>query len=212
MKRFFTILALCVALATYGGAQAQTYFKLNGLYALAGVVNPQFEFVMSPHSAVQFEAVYSPWRSICGNHAHFGFFMGEYRYYFREAAKGWYVSGNAGLMGFDVSKPRLFYNGKLLDFKDSYSKGFGILVGLGAGYQYTFKERWVVDAFIAIDFFRSWYNGYYHDGRIEMNPQGHEDYTHPDPFNGSSEFVPAKVGVSIGYKIFDPAKARKKSR
>ena len=26
MKRFFTILALCVALATYGGAQAQTYF------------------------------------------------------------------------------------------------------------------------------------------------------------------------------------------
>ena len=212
MKRFFTILALCVALSTYGGAQAQTYFKLNGLYALAGVINPQFEFVISPHSAVQFEAVYSPWRSICGNHAHFGFFMGEYRYYFREAAKGWYVSGNAGLMGFDVSKPRLFYNGKLLDFKDSYSKGFGILVGLGAGYQYTFKERWVVDAFIAIDFFRSWYNGYYHDGRIEMHPQGHEDYIYPDPFNGSSEFVPAKVGVSIGYKIFDPAKARKKSR
>jgi hypothetical protein len=35
-----------------------------------------------------------------------------------------------------------------------------------------------------------------------MNPQGHEDYTHPDPFNGSSEIMPLKAGVSIGYKIF----------
>ncbi|MBQ7855816.1 MAG: DUF3575 domain-containing protein [Alistipes sp.] len=210
MKRLVTILfATAVALCSAPSVSAQTYVKLNALYALAGIINPQVEFCISNHSAVQVEATYSPWKSIKGNHAEFGIFMGEYRYYFRQAAKGWYVAGNVGFMGFDVSKPRLFRNGKILDFKNSYSKGFGLLLGAGAGYQHTFKERWVVDAFVAIDFFRSWYNGYYHDGRIEMNPHGHEDYTHPDPFNGSAECVPAKIGVSIGYRIFDPSKHRK---
>jgi hypothetical protein len=39
-----------------------------------------------------------------------------------------------------------------------------------------------------------------------MYPQGHEDYLHPDPFNGSSEIMPFKAGVSIGYRIFNPKK------
>ena len=207
MKRLYKIALLVIALAFWGGAQAQTYLKLNALYAVCGVINPQVEFCFSPHSSVQIEATYSPWRSIGGKHANFGIFMGEYRYYFREAASGWYVSANAGMTGFDVNKPRLFHNG-LISFKDEYGKGFGLLVGVGAGYQHIFRERWVVDAFIAIDYMRSWYNGYAPDGGVVMNPAGHENYEKPDPFNGSSEIIPAKIGVSIGYRLFNPAKRK----
>ena len=183
MKRFCKIVVLVIALAFCCEAQAQTYLKLNIPYALCGVINPQIEFGFSPHSSVQVEATYSPWRSIGGKHA------------------------NAGMMGFDINKPRLFRGG-LVSFKDEYSKGFGLMVGAGFGYQHTFRERWVVDAFLAIDFMRSWYNGYSADGDIVMNPNGHEDYAKPDPFNGSSDFIPAKIGVSIGYRLFNPAKRK----
>ena len=63
-----------------------------------------------------------------------------------------------------------------------------------------------VDAFIGVGYLRSWYNGYQPDGTIVMSPQGHEDYEKPDPFNGSSEVMPFKAGISIGYRLFNPKK------
>jgi opacity protein-like surface antigen len=206
MKRFW-ILLVVATLAMANVASAQIFVKVNALYALAGVINPQVEGVIAPHSTLSIDATYSPWKSIKGKHAEFCIFQGEYRYYFRQAARGWYVSVNAGMTGFDINKPQFFKNG-LISFKKEYGKGFGFMIGAGAGYQHTFRERWVVDAFIAFDFLRSWYNGYNANGEIVMNPQGHEHYKHPDPFNGSAECVP-KVGVSLGYRIFDPARHRK---
>ncbi len=199
MKR---LVLLVVASLVAASASSQIYVKLNALYAVVGVINPSLEAVVTPNSSLAVDITYSPWRSIRGHHANFGFFLGEYRYYFKQAAKGWYVSGNLGLGAFDISKPTTTTGH--LHIKKGYGKGFGIMGGIGAGYQHTFRERWVVDAFIAVDFMRSWYNGYAENGEIVMNPQGHEDYLHPDPFNGSSEFIPAKVGVSIGYRIFNP--------
>ena len=61
MKKSIAALAvLFVITATALPAGAQTYVKLNGLYALAGVVNPSVEFVISPKSTVQTEIVVSP--------------------------------------------------------------------------------------------------------------------------------------------------------
>lgn len=199
MKRLVLLVATSLFAVT---ASSQIYVKLNALYAAVGVVNPSLEAVVTPNSSLAVDITYSPWRSIRGHHAHFGIFLGEYRYYFKQAAKGWYVSGNVGLTAFDISKPTI-KNGHLA-IKSGYGKGFGIMAGVGAGYQHTFRERWVVDAFIAVDFIGSWYNGYAQNGEIIMNPHGHEDYVHPDPFNGSGEFLPAKIGVSIGYRIFKP--------
>lgn len=201
IKRIIPTVLLLLTLC--GSASAQIYAKVNALYALVGVVNLQAEGVIAPHSSLVIDATYSPWKSIGGKHANFGIFQGEYRYYFRQAAKGWYLSANAGMMGFDINKPK-FFDGALIRFKDNYSKGFGLMFGVGAGYQHTFAQRWVVDVFIAFDFLRSWYNGYNSDGSVIMNPYGHEEYTHPDPFNGSSEFMPIKGGVSIGYRLFSP--------
>lgn len=205
MKR---ILLLMVSALAFSSASSQIYLKLNALYAVVGVINPSLEAVVTPNSSLAVDITYSPWRSIRGHHANFGFFLGEYRYYFKEAARGWYVSANLGLGAFDISKPSTT-TGQIA-IKNGYGKGFGIMAGIGAGYQHTFRERWVVDAFVAFDFMRSWYNGYASTGEIIMNPQGHEDYLHPDPFNGSSEFIPAKVGVSIGYRIFAPKHKRGK--
>lgn len=202
MKRFIAILAILFALC--GRAEAQIYAKLNALYALGGVINPQIEAAIAPHSTLAVDATFSPWRSVGGRHLFFGMFNGEYRYYFNSATNGFYAAFNAGGMGFDIHKPQLFKSGKFLSMPDKYGKGFGLILGLCAGYQYHFAERWSVDAFVGVGFLRSWYNGYNNDGTIVMHPHGHEEYLHPDPFNGSSEIMPFKAGVSIGYRIFNP--------
>lgn len=203
MKRLLLILVASLTFAL-PSATAQIYAKLNTLYAVVGVVNPQVEAVVAPHSTIAVDATFSPWRSVGGRHLFFGMFNGEYRYYFKGATNGFYAAFNAGGMGFDIHKPQLFKDGKFLSFPDKYGKGFGLIVGLCAGYQYHFAERWTLDAFLGVGFLRSWYNGYNPDGSVIMHPQGHEDYLHPDPFNGSSEIMPFKAGLSIGYRIFNP--------
>lgn len=211
MNRTIKFLTICIVLTVSAAvASAQTYLKLNCLYAVVGVINPSLEVTMSPHSTVSLDITYSPWRSVNGAHLNFGLFTGEYRYYFKQSGNGWYVSGNVGMTGFDISKPIFMHRKTVLAFKNGYSKGFGLMVGVGFGYQHVFRERWVVDAFISGDWFCSWYNGYSQDGEINMDPQGHENYVYPDPFNGSGEILPSKFGVSIGYRIISPDRKKRK--
>ena len=58
------LLAAAGILLSAQRSEAQTYVKLNGLYALVGVINPAVEFRLSPHSTFQSEFVCSPWKSI----------------------------------------------------------------------------------------------------------------------------------------------------
>ena len=84
MKKHAALLALLLAaLCGAGSAAAQGYVKLNGLYALAGLVNPAVEFAISPKSTLQTDIVVSPWKSIRGKHMTFAIFMCEYRRYFK---------------------------------------------------------------------------------------------------------------------------------
>ena len=207
MKKSIAALAvLFVFTATALPAGAQTYVKLNGLYALAGVVNPSVEFVISPKSTVQTEIVVSPWESIGGKHMLFGILMGEYRRYFRGHNDGWYLGANAGMMAFDMSKP--YMDGWHLRFEDRYCKGYGFMIGLCAGYEWQFRERWVLDAFLGWSWMSSFYNGYSMDGEIDMHPHRPVQPEYPDPFNGSSEWYPNKIGLSIGYRIISPKRFR----
>ena len=207
MKKSIAALAvLFVFTATALPAGAQTYVKLNGLYALAGVVNPSVEFVISPKSTVQTEIVVSPWESIGGKHMLFGILMGEYRRYFRGHNDGWYLGANAGMMAFDMSKP--YMDGWHLRFEDRYCKGYGFMIGICAGYEWQFRERWVLDAFLGWSWMSSFYNGYSMDGKIDMDPGHQVEPKYPDPFNGSSEWYPNKIGLSIGYRIISPKRFR----
>ena len=207
MKRFgISSLLLLASLLRPAATDAQIYAKLNGLYALVGVVNPAVEFRLTDHSAFQTEFVYSPWKSINvdgqSKPMHFGIFLNEYRYYFRGYARGWYVGGNAGMMAFRMSKP--YIENWRLKFENRYCKGYGMMIGLCAGYEYQFGERWLLDAYVGWAWMDSHYNGYSFDGEIDMNPHRPVQPKHPDPFNGSSEWYPNKIGVSIGYRIFQP--------
>lgn len=84
-------------------ASPQGYVKLNVPYALVGVVNPAVEFAISPKSTLQTDIVISPWKSINEKHMLFAIFMGEYRRYFKEHNRGWYLGANIGMMAFDMS-------------------------------------------------------------------------------------------------------------
>lgn len=194
-------------------AQSQIYLKLNGLYALAGIINPQLEFIVGPHSSISIDPTYSPWRRVdLGQykdlHANFGILQTEYRFYIKREARGFYVSANAGMMAFDLTRPYLFNYGRFITFEQGFGRGFGVMMGLGIGYTHIFKERWVVDAFFAFDRMWSWYNDYDSEGRINMNPRHQKEPKYPDPFNGSAEWLPSKIGLSIGYRIFDPSRVR----
>ena len=211
MKRFgISSLLLLASLLRPAATDAQIYAKLNGLYALVGVVNPAVEFRLTDHSAFQTEFVYSPWKSINvdgqSKPMHFGIFLNEYRYYFRGYARGWYVGGNAGMMAFRMSKP--YIENWRLKFENRYCKGYGMMIGLCVGYEHQFGERWLLDAFFGWAWMDSHYNGYSFDGKVDMYPHRPVQPENPDPFNGSSEWYPNKLGVSIGYRIFMPKRLR----
>ena len=215
-KIFFALFTLAI-LAIPAVAKSQIYAKLNALYAVAGVVNPQLEFVVGPHSSVSIDPMFSPYKSISIGkykdvHALFGILQTEYRFYIKREAKGFYVSANAGMQAFDMSRPYLFQGGKLVTFEQGFGRGFGVMAGIGVGYSHHFKERWVVDAFFAFDRMWSWYNDYNADGSINLFPRHQHEPKFPDPFNGSAEWLPSKIGVSIGYKIFDPSSSCRSSK
>ncbi len=208
MKRL-GILLLLAPLLHPATAAAQIYVKLNGLYALVGVVNPAVEFRLGERSAFQTEFVYSPWKSIrvdgVSKPMHFGIFMNEYRYYLRH----WYVGGNVGMAAFRMSKP--YIEEWRIRLEHRYSKGYGFLFGACAGYERTFRERWVFDVFLGWSWMTSFYNGYDLDGRTQMEPHRPAPPQHPDPVNGSSEWYPNKLGISVGLRIYDPELHRRRS-
>ena len=208
-KIFFALYAVAM-LAIPSVVKSQIYAKLNALYAVAGVINPQLEFVVGPHSSVSIDPMFSPYKTIRWGerndiHALFGILQAEYRYYINREAKGFYVSANAGMQAFDMTRPYILSGNKLISFEQGFGRGFGLMAGIGIGYSHHFKERWVVDAFFAFDRMWSWYNDYNADGSINLFPRHQKEPKFPDPFNGSAEWLPSKIGVSIGYKIFDPS-------
>ena len=186
---------------------AQIYAKLNGLYALVGVINLAVEFTVSPKSTFQTEIVFSPWKYV-NDHGvdkpmKFGILMTEYRRYFKQHNRGWYLGANMGMMGFKMSKPQ-FSDGWFLE--NRYSKGYGMMIGICGGFEYQFADRWLLDAYFGWSYMLSWYNGYSLDGTIDLYPHRPVQLEKPDPFNGSHEWLPNKIGVSIGFMIFNPAR------
>ena len=108
-----------------------------------------------------------------------------------------------GMMGFKMSKPQ-FSDGWFLE--NRYSKGYGMMIGICGGFEYQFADRWLLDAYFGWSYMLSWYNGYSLDGTIDLYPHRPVQPEKPDPFNGSHEWLPNKIGVSIGFMIFNPAR------
>ena len=215
-KKIFGVVALAMLVMPMV-SQAQIYAKLNALYAVVGVINPQLEFVVGPHSSISIDPTISPHKTIkWGNrndiHAQFGIFQTEYRFYINREVRGFYVSANVGMQAFDLTRPFFFENDKVISFEPGFGRGFGVMTGIGIGYSHHFKERWIVDVFFAFNRMWSWYNDYKSNGEVNLFPMHQKEPKYPDPFNGSAEWLPSKIGVSIGYKIFDPSLKRKSAK
>ena len=216
-KTIFITLFAALAAVMPNVAKGQIYAKLNALYAVVGVINPQLEFVVGPHSSVSIDPMFSPHKTIRWGdrnniHARCGIFQTEYRFYIDREVRGFYVSANAGMHAFDLTRPFFFHGNKIISFEPGFGRGWGMMVGLGIGYSHTFKERWVVDAFFAFNRMWSRYNDYLANGEINLFPAHQHETKYPDPYNGSAEWLPSKIGVSIGYKIFDPSLKRKTAK
>ena len=199
--RIAIVAIMVLATTTTASSQNRTYVKLNGAYALAGVVNPQVEFSLSSHSTFQAEVVYSPWRSINNHPMHFGILQNEYRYYFMFANHGVYLGANVAFKVFNMSKPEL-HNWRLT-LQDRYCKGSGVMAGAVVGYERCFADRWLVDVFVGFGYSHCWYNGYSMNHEIDMypsRPEGKEPSS-PDPYNISAQWIPVKAGISIGILI-----------
>lgn len=201
MKKTLLIISLTLISLS---AVSQATIKLNGLYALGGVINPAIEIPISDKFSFQSELVISPWKTIewqdKSPHMLFGFMINEVRYYFGERQNSWYVAGNFGLGLFDISKPTIIEHGTF-DFQNRYSKGWSIMLGGGGGYQTSIGRRWSLDAYVAFGWMLSYYNGYSMDGQIDMKPLRPVQPKYPDPWNASGEWMPYKLGLSFGYKL-----------
>lgn len=62
----------------------------------------------------------------------------------------------------------------------------------------------VADAYVGFGYMHSNYNGYSLDGVIDLHPSRPEDKqpASPDPFNSSAEWLPTKIGISIGFLLW----------
>ena len=145
MKKIILLLLISAAAIS---AHAQSYVKLNGVYALVGVINPSIEMPLSNRFTFNMEGVYSPWKSVNNKPMHLGIFLNEARFHFKENYKGWYVGASAGMQGFYMSKD-----------ETNNCTGWGILLGGTTGYQWRIGRRMLIKAFVGNGWQNSWYAG-----------------------------------------------------
>lgn len=184
------LLLITIFLIVSNIAAAQSYVKLNGIYALIGVINPSIEMPLSNKFTFNMEGVYSPWKSVNNRPMNIGMFMNEVRWHPRGNYNGWYVGATAGMQGFHMAKD---------DTKNC--KGWGVLFGATTGYQWQLGKRLLLEAFLGYGWQHSWYVGY--------SPITDEQIY---PYNKSAEWLPYKLGLNIGYKFFDPNTHKKAKR
>ena len=72
----------------------QTYVKVNGFTLPALMLNAGIETKLTDKTTFQADVFVSPWKSLFGNRMLFAIGSLEYRYYFTESFKNWYVAAN----------------------------------------------------------------------------------------------------------------------
>ena len=113
----------------------------------------------------------------------------EYRYYFTESFKNWYVAANTGVAIYRMQK----YNHLNLGI---HQEGYSILLGGTVGYVVKVNDKINLDIFLgggnAQSKYRSYYNAF---------PDIRADKEEGASINRSGEWIPYKGGVMISYQI-----------
>lgn len=175
----FVILILCLS----SKSNAQTYLKWNAAYWAVGIVNMSVETKISDRWTFNGDVVYSPWKSINGNHFEFVQIIPEFRFYLKEAFNGVYFGGYGTFHIFDLTKWN-YWN------KNKYQRGEGFGFGATVGFATDIGKRWNLDVYVGGGWQDSQYKGY-------NSPSG-EMYKNK---NGSGEWLPYKFGITIAYRL-----------
>lgn len=161
----------------------QTQLKANAAYWVLGITNLSVETFLCDKFTFNGDIVYSPWKSISGNHMQFFQTIPEVRFYPKGAFEKFYVGGYASFHLFDITKWN-YIN------QDKYQRGYGFGLGVVVGYQTHISERWRLDLYAGGGWHNSQYKGY--ESKTGKQYIG---------WNGSGEWLPYKFGVAFAYRL-----------
>lgn len=189
-------IALCsvlFALLTLSNANAETAIKLNGVYALGGVVNPAVEVGVANHFTVQLEAVASFYQGVSiGKIKEMPLVLGlgfvEMHWFPKERFKGFYVGPSIGYGAFKMQKWE-YWNSTKVQY------GNATMLGAVIGYQWQVKA-WSFDLFVGGGWIHSIYEGYDY-----LTGERYDAGAYPGKRNKSAEWLPYKAGLMIGYRF-----------
>ncbi len=149
------------------------------LYWAVGITNASVETKVFNKWTFNSDIVYSPWKSIQGNHFEFVQIIPEARFYPKGAFNGVYFGAYASFIAFDMTKWN-YWN------KGLHQIGRGFALGGSLGYEHKINSRLLMDVYLGAGWHNSQYRGY----RTRTGEQ-----------NGSAEWLPYKVGITIGYRL-----------
>ncbi len=162
-----------------------TYLKGNAVTLLAAMPHIGLETGLSKKWTFQIDAIASFWDSVDGAPLQFLIVTPEFRYYFKERFKGFYVGGHIAGTTFKLSK---FFRGN-----NGYEQGFGYTAGATIGIQKRLSDRFNIDIFLGGGTHQAFYKGY--------NKASGERVDGVVRYNKSGEWLPYRGGVMLAYKL-----------
>lgn len=187
--------------------EKETYIKANALFLPVGMLNVGVERQVSEHTTVQADIFMSPWKSFAGKHAQVYLVGFDGRYYFSKAFDKFYVGLNISGGYYNIQKWN-YWNDNFYVHKDGeispyiqsnlYQKGYTLVLGGVAGYQFKWKERWNIDLYLGVGSMQSFYKGY-----DELSGDRYDNGVDSEgrDWNRSGEWVPYRGGVMLSYKL-----------
>lgn len=206
MRIFSSLILICFSIICLA-QKNDTYIKANALFVPVGMLNVGVEHGFSEHITGQTDLFVSPWKSFAGKHAQVYMLGFNGRYYFNEAFKKFYVGLDFSVARFNIQKYGYwndnFYvhkNGVVTPYINSnlYQKGYSVIFGGLAGYQFTLGDRWNLDLYLGLGTMQSFYKGY---DKISGERYDTEGDSMGRETNRSGEWLPYKGGLMLSYKL-----------
>lgn len=207
MKYKIFIAALALVSANRMTAQEQISdnenslrLKANALFIPIGVINAGLEYQLNSKYTLQGDVLISPWKSFAGHELQYYSASVEGRYYFKEAFNGWYLGANIGASSFVLQKWNYWGEGDYINDNNEvftksnlYQKGYSVLFGITAGYQFRLSDRLNMDIYGTVGTSQDFYKGY--------DRETGRRYDVAEGYNRSGEIIPYRGGVMISYKL-----------
>lgn len=197
---FLTLFLLGNLTAQEQEKDVSVYVKGNALFLPVGVLNVGVEHQLSKKYTLQGDIFISPWKSFAGHEFQYYSASIEGRYYFDEAFKHFYLGANLSAASFVLQKwnywgdgPYVNDNNETFVRSNLYQKGYSLIIGLTAGYQFQLSENWNLDVYGTLGTSQDFYKGY--------DRTTGRRYDVADGYNKSGEILPYRGGIMISYKI-----------